>query len=307
MMMISFPPLKHKDILNYKMFKQGFRSAFRVASRQFSTARPYKQFNNSSKGGLFKKGLIAGVIGYGGYYLLNNQTNFATADVLSKIKTPDNTEYFEVTGKVNKFPSEYSLDGEKYTLLGSGVRSVSFLGINVYAVGMYIAEKDLPKVKQVLDGYTEEQLLNPETGGELISLLLSAGVKLDIRIVPVRNTDCGHLRDGIVRKIMQHPRFKEEGNNEHFGSGLQELKQAFGRKMSIPKNKVLHMTRDADGVMNVAFYKADKEDDISAIDLGNVKNSLVTEFLFLQYLSGNNPSSEGLRQSAVKSLAELSK
>ncbi|CAN6662401.1 hypothetical protein TRVA0_034S00496 [Trichomonascus vanleenenianus] len=221
------------------------------------------------------------------------------------IKVPEGVQLVQPETKTNPFPATFAADGEDYSLLGVGVRSVSFLGIQVYAVGVYIADQDKPKVKQLLGTVTYEELLDAEKSGPMISKLLNNGVRIDIRIVPVRNTDFGHMRDGFVRTTLANPRFKAEGSTDEFAEGLNELKRAFARKMAVPKNKIIHLNRGRDGVLNVTFYKAESENEGNMEHLGSVKMPLVSEFLFLQYLSGKKPSSESARQAAVKALAEL--
>jgi hypothetical protein len=104
---------------------------------------------------------------------------------------------------------------------------------------------------------------------------------------------------------MANPRFKTEGNNEEFGEGISELKRVFSRKLAVPKFKILHLTRDRDGTLSASYYPAENEADTKPEQLGKVAHPLVSELLFLQYLSGDKPSSESTRQAAIKSIAEL--
>ncbi|CAE6458454.1 unnamed protein product [Rhizoctonia solani] len=89
------------------------------------------------------------------------------------------------------FPTSLKLDGEpKMTLLGLGVRKVSFLGIQVYSVGFYA---DLSKV----DSKALRLCKSPE---ECIHLLIQT-TSCVLRIVPTRATSYTHLRDGFIRTI----------------------------------------------------------------------------------------------------------
>lgn len=214
--------------------------------------------------------------------------------------------------KVDPFPVEITAStGQKYSLLGVGVRSVSFLGFHVYGLGIYINEDDKMLAKDLLSaaGSTAEErenaLLDPVEGGKHIAKLLTSGVRFMIRIVPVRNTDFGHMRDGFVRTTMAHPRFKAEGNNDEVGHGINELKRAFGRKRSVPKGRIMYLDRGADGTLSVYYYDATKERGHIPELLGTVSHPLVSELLFLQYTSGTKPSSESARRNAVKGLAAL--
>ncbi|RDW93299.1 chalcone isomerase domain-containing protein [Aspergillus mulundensis] len=121
---------------------------------------------------------------------------------------------------------------EEYQLLGLGIRTVSFLKIQVYVVGLYVAKSDIselqqrlvhmavhpPSDKQVIANpvgatsatslvSTERQrlkdlLLDGEQGEDAWNAILKDdGLRTAIRIVPTRNTDFGHLRDSWVRGI----------------------------------------------------------------------------------------------------------
>ncbi|KAL4975035.1 chalcone-flavanone isomerase-domain-containing protein [Aspergillus desertorum] len=121
---------------------------------------------------------------------------------------------------------------EEYQLLGLGVRTVSFLKIQVYVVGLYVAKSDISELQQRLVHIaahppsnqevmsnqigatsatslvsTERQrlkdlLLDGEKGEAAWNAILKDdGLRTAIRIVPTRNTDFGHLRDSWVRGI----------------------------------------------------------------------------------------------------------
>jgi hypothetical protein len=118
---------------------------------------------------------------------------------------------------------------EEYQLLGFGIRTVSFLAIQVYVVGLYIAKSDISALQQSLvktgvqppsenmakNGTvaatslvsTEREslknlLLDPERGEEAwASILKESNIRTAVRIVPTRNTDFMHLRDAWVRHM----------------------------------------------------------------------------------------------------------
>lgn len=125
-----------------------------------------------------------------------------------------------------------SEDQEEYQLIGLGVRTVSFLRIKVYVVGMYVAKSDISALQQRLvrlavDPPTEEQVISNPVGATSATSLVSTerqrlkellldgekgedvwnailkqpGLRTAFRIVPTRNTDYQHLRDAWVRGI----------------------------------------------------------------------------------------------------------
>ncbi|ODQ66558.1 chalcone isomerase [Nadsonia fulvescens var. elongata DSM 6958] len=211
------------------------------------------------------------------------------------------------------FPTEISIPDESavYQLLGYGVRTVSFLNFHVYALGIYINKDDILRTKNILSSYQnlEEDLVDFSKDGDIISNLLKAGIRFSIRIVPVRNTDFSHLRDGFVKTILAHPLSKVLGHSEEFGNGLQELKNAFsGRKGSVPKHQILIMDRSNNGVLRFTYYDSKDESKCTKPEeLGQVTEPQVSEILFLQYLSGKNPSSESAKNSFLEGLVALAK
>ncbi|KAG0647015.1 Altered inheritance [Hyphodiscus hymeniophilus] len=103
-------------------------------------------------------------------------------------------------------------DGEvEYQLVGLGIRTVSFLGIQVYVVGLYIATDDIaalqsslvgkiaPGASTLVAGEKEDLkrlLFDPEESEKVWGdVLRDMGLRTLIRIVPTRNTDFHHLRD----------------------------------------------------------------------------------------------------------------
>ena len=79
------------------------------------------------------------------------------------------------------------------------------------------------------------------------SVLKESGVRTLLRIVPTRNTDFHHLRDGWVRSITARAvADKEQYGDEAFGAAVQEFKGLFNRG-SVPKQKELLLSRDKQG------------------------------------------------------------
>lgn len=123
---------------------------------------------------------------------------------------------------------------EEYQLLGFGIRSVSFLSIQVYVVGLYVAKSDIGTLQRRLvhtgvqaptvgtEGQSgtlgaaaaatslvsterdalKKLLLDPELGeAAWTSILKEGNIRTVIRIAPTRNTDFMHLRDAWVRHM----------------------------------------------------------------------------------------------------------
>ncbi|RCK64464.1 Altered inheritance of mitochondria protein 18, mitochondrial [Candida viswanathii] len=82
-----------------------------------------------------------------------------------------------------------------------------------------------------------EQPRRPEQSAEAVGKLLDNDVEFMARISPVRNTDFNHLKDGLIKSILAHPKSKEL--KEDLAPGLEQLRKAFTRKGSVPKNHLL--------------------------------------------------------------------
>lgn len=206
----------------------------------------------------------------------------------------------------------------EYQLLGLGIRTVSFLGIEVYVVGLYVATDDIARLQEALIrkissvGSTlvagekdalKSKLLDPQEGEKVWGeLLKDTHIRSLIRIVPTRNTDFHHLRDGWVRQITaraQNPIHKEEFQDESFGAAMQQFKALFNRG-SVPKQKELLLIRDREGKLAVWY-----DDGKSAQRLGEVKDERLSRAVWLNYLAGKTVASEGARQSVVNGLMEF--
>ncbi|CUM66796.1 uncharacterized protein PRCAT00004478001 [Priceomyces carsonii] len=226
---------------------------------------------------------------------------------LSSDSKKDIENTVSVDKSIDPFPTHLnnkgnSLSSSEFQLLGYGVRSVTFLNFKVYGIGLYIANDDINIAKNVLHRVQnvsslslKDSLLDPVESSLIIEQLIDEGVRFAVRISPVRNTDFNHLRDGLIKSILAHPKSKEV--RESVSSGLDELRNAFsGRKGSVPKNHVLYLECLPSKRLKVAYFNPDKD---TGVIMGTVNNPIVSKLLFLQYLSGKKPLSEPLRQSCV--------
>jgi len=217
-----------------------------------------------------------------------------------------------VDKNVDPVPLQLSLS-TNYQLLAQGTRAVTFLRFKVYALGIYVANEDVHKIPTVLDSKflssafidtdstkshkenVSVALKDKEKSKILISNLLDSNIRLAARICPIRNTDFNHLRDGLVKSILAAG-IKDEGLAE----GLQQLREAFGRKGSVPKNDNLYIERFSNGQLQLS-YENKKTGELTK--LGDVKNPIVSKVLFLQYLSGG--LSGDTRENAIERITQL--
>ena len=213
-------------------------------------------------------------------------------------------------------------DGEgdvEYQLVGLGIRTVSFLGIQVYVVGMYVATDDIAAlqeslVKKIAPGAStlvagekeslKKLLYDPEESERVWGdLLRDMGVRTLIRIVPTRHTDFGHLRDAWVRQITaraQSPANKDEYAEESFGVALAEFKRLLN-KGSVPKGKELLLSRDSKGRLAISYDDGKN----GGRKLGEVADERISRAVWLNYLAGKTVASDGARKSIVDGVMEF--
>ncbi|KAI9368182.1 chalcone-flavanone isomerase-domain-containing protein [Aspergillus egyptiacus] len=231
---------------------------------------------------------------------------------------------------------------EEYQLLGLGVRTVSFLKIQVYVVGLYVAKSDIselqrrlvqtavhpPSEQQVIANQvgatsatslvsTERQrlkelLLDEEKGDDVWNAILKDdGLRTVFRIVPTRNTDFLHLRDGWVRGITARAQKANakaktsdgqavagEFQDESFGTAMNDFKSLFGggQRKNMPKGQTLLLVRTARGELD-ALFQTDAAQPFRF--MGRVSDERISRLVWLNYLAGKTVSSEGARKSVV--------
>ncbi|KAF4831774.1 Altered inheritance of mitochondria protein 18 [Colletotrichum siamense] len=209
-------------------------------------------------------------------------------------------------------------DGVEYTLVGLGIRTVSFLSIQVYMVGYYVATQDVAKLQHYLTkkinpiattlvpserDTLKEKLLDPAEGEETwTALLQEVGCRSAFRIVPVRDTDFPHLRDGFVRAITHRSAAdKEAYGDEAFGEAMRDFKRLFSRG-KVPKSKELLLCRDEKGALEVIY---DDGRSFGRQSCGKVQDERVSRLLWLNWLAGKKVASEPARTSIIDGVMEF--
>ncbi|KAI1499601.1 chalcone-flavanone isomerase-domain-containing protein [Biscogniauxia marginata] len=220
--------------------------------------------------------------------------------------------------------SKEKLDGGvEYTLVGLGVRTVSFLGIQVYMVGYYIATPDIAAIQSrlvkeinpiattLVSNEKEElrrALLDPQRGEELWNAILTDVRPRSIfRIVPVRDTDFHHLRDGFVRAIQARSSQGDQRAtyaDEAFGSGMRDFRALFNRGR-VPKRREMLLCRDGAGQLTITYDDGSDSGKGSSNIVGHVDEERISRLLWLNYLSGSKVASEPARSNIVEGIMEF--
>lgn len=272
---------------------------WRFALRGFATGRS----SHSARSQILLKRALVGcgigaVTGFSWQYWINtygSNRKIVTESPQSRLKPPTN---------VSEYPAELKLDSGDFVCLGTGVRKVTFLSFHVYAIGIYIGKEDIPVMQKILASQQDPHALlydSTEKGAELMDELLRK-CRFALLITPTRKVDLGHLRDGFVRTVTQHPLFRELSKNESVNEGLGQLRHAFSRKLWVNSDSQFFFDRDTTGDMKITFRK-DSTSDIAP--LGEVTDLQVSRLFLLRYLSGKKPNSPTALESARSGILSL--
>ncbi|KAG0205211.1 hypothetical protein BGX28_003148 [Mortierella sp. GBA30] len=205
---------------------------------------------------------------------------------------PDSKTAFPLT-----IPSE---DGSPARLLGFGVRKITFLKVQVYVVGLYAKVSDLDDHNSRFRALPEVQKFQRTdniSADTAFRAMVQTPIELILRIVPVKNTNGPHLRDGFTRSLTQAAKDQKlnEPDNEEAMEGIMEFKNMFP-KGKINAGQALLFKKSPDGTMTV---------QLDGEDVGTVRNKWVIENFFLGYLNAEKPISEKARDSIAEGIQNL--
>ncbi|KLO20493.1 hypothetical protein SCHPADRAFT_934335 [Schizopora paradoxa] len=164
-----------------------------------------------------------------------------------------------------------------FTLVGLGVRKVSFLGIKVYSVGFY-ADLSNPSLKVPENLPTEEKLE-----------YIVRNTACVLRIIPTRSTSYTHLRDGFMRTLQARMTAALKSGTlspdeaEEAQSPLRKLKSAF-------PNTPLAKGDTLDIILAAPPKAADTPRSLIIRGLGSVENNWVAREFVLAYFAGTGIS-----------------
>ncbi|KAI8330929.1 chalcone-flavanone isomerase-domain-containing protein [Blakeslea trispora] len=211
-----------------------------------------------------------------GYYALQ-PTTFVYADA------PAYKGSVEDQATQTPFPIYLNTNNEWKRLIGLGVRTVTFLKMNVYVVGMYMKKDDIQGLKS-LEGWKDFDQSRFLEKSELAEVLVEQPYEISIRLVPVRATNTQHLRDGFLRLLMQRMKdqsMTEEEEREAL-KAMQEFKSNFV-SMNVKKNSEFIFTKTAEGGLRMTY---------EGKDWGTVENAWLAKNFVMGYLEPKAPSSE---------------
>ena len=211
-------------------------------------------------------------------------------------------------------------EGTEFTLVGLGTRTVTFLGIQVYVVGFYVATQDIAQlqhylVKKVNSMATtlipsekdtlRKSLKDAKEGEETWNAILAdSKIRSIFRITPVRDTDFHHLRDGFVRAITGRSQGNTAYDDERFGAAMKDFKGMFSRG-SIPKKQEMLLCRDQVGKLTVLYGEDEAGKSAKKETLGVISDERLSRLLWLNYLAGNKVAAEKARDNIIEGVMEF--
>jgi len=196
---------------------------------------------------------------------------------------PDTSIAFPTTLHI---PSKVPLPS--FTLVGVGVRTVSFLGIKVYSIGLYA---DL--------GNSNLNFPKTATPEEKIDHIARTTACV-LRIIPTRSTSYSHLRDGFMRALLGRLAWcKKQGlltfeEEQSIQSPLRTFKSMFPTT-TLPKHEPLDI---------LITGPSAKPRAVIVRDLGAVQSDWIARELILAYFEGEGLSQK-FKQSVFGRLADL--
>jgi len=177
------------------------------------------------------------------------------------------------------FPKEIQVPSKvtipPLTLVGVGVRTVSFLGVKVYSVAFY-ADLNDPSLKVPLDMPLEEKVVH-----------IVQNTACVIRIVPTRSTSYTHLRDAFMRALQARlSRSIQDGtiDEETAQAAASPLRTLKGLFPNSPLAK--HTPLD----IFLAAPIPNRPRPLIFRDLGSVENDWVATEFVLNYFGPEAPS-----------------
>lgn len=234
---------------------------------------------------------------------------------------------------------------EEYTLLGHGLRTITFLSIKVYVLGLYVRTADIPELHKslvrcvsdspaasaLLPGEKEAmkaKLLDADGSREVWNQVLKdSGVRMAVRVVPTRDTDFNHMRDGWVTGITARTQeaaraaaaaakkgeagapTRSEFDDASFGKVMGDFKALFGGRGSLPKGSEVLLMRDERGALAVSHKRAPQKGQsmytTERQEFGRIEDERLSRLVWQCYLAGPKVSSEAARKSVADGIMAI--
>ncbi|KAI0343974.1 hypothetical protein BDW22DRAFT_1392114 [Trametopsis cervina] len=162
------------------------------------------------------------------------------------------------------------------TLVGVGVRTVSFLGIQVYSVGFY-ADMNNPKLNQIPKSASPREKIEH----------IVQNSPCVLRIIPTRSTSFSHLRDGFIRAIQARMTLFRK-------NGALSKEEEFSIQAPLHKFKTMFpntpLAKHAPLDILLTPPEPSQPRGLIIRDLGSVQHDWLAKEFFMAYFEGNGLS-----------------
>ncbi|KAI0275117.1 chalcone-flavanone isomerase-domain-containing protein [Gloeopeniophorella convolvens] len=177
----------------------------------------------------------------------------------------------------------------EFTLIGVGVRVVSFLKIKVYSVGFY-ADLSNPNLKIPSSATPEEKVE-----------YIVRNTACVLRIIPTRNTSYTHLRDAFVRTLQAR-----QQSAHKVGSLSPDEQLSLQAPIAQLKTVFPNAPFTKDTPLDIVLTPPDPKQPRALVirDLGAVQNEWVARELVLSYFEGQG-NSPALKRAVLERVAQL--
>ena len=223
----------------------------------------------------------------------------ATADKVYLDVTQPNIGATNPSGtSVPDFPvyRRFNSSSDRYELLGIGIRKVTFIGVEAYVLGLYIPSSAILLLSQLSSSYEE----NDSLFEALIARTSMAAV-----IVPVRNTDLAHIRDGFIRSVIARRNQEMKEKKLVSTEEISAYRDKIDAQLKLFKEQMPHQKlKKAEQL--VLITNAESKDIVLELegqelcrwDGDSVKD--LSRLIFRSYLVGDKVVCEQARESSIK-------
>ncbi|EIW86449.1 hypothetical protein CONPUDRAFT_148537 [Coniophora puteana RWD-64-598 SS2] len=181
-----------------------------------------------------------------------------------------------------EFPTVLNVPSKVYmptfTLMGVGVRTVSFLGIKVYSVGFY-ADLSNPSLKDMPMSATKEEKVD----------YIVRNTACALRIIPTRQTSYSHLRDGFVRALVGRLQLAKQKDSISAKDEVDAQSPIRKLKTMFPTSSMAKGT-PLDVVLTAPSANAEVPRSLIFRDLGALESNWVATEFVLAYFEGQGIS-----------------
>ncbi|KAJ3153869.1 hypothetical protein HDU89_008734 [Geranomyces variabilis] len=186
-----------------------------------------------------------------------------------------------------------------FHLLGLGVRQVTFLNISVYTVGFYLDSRSMDALRKRAATFAPFTSAPEKKLEDVVEPLIRGNSEVSVRVVPVRDTDGPHLRNGFMRILTGRMGHESATLSESDRQAILEAMDVFRAAFptgNVKKGEEFVLTKTAGGALRLQH---------KGVEIAYVRNRWVAERLMEGYLREKKAIAPKLRKSVAAGLQAL--